>query len=128
MSKILVVDDNAINRKALAAILGYAGHDILEAVDGVDALRMTEQHHPQLIISDIQMPLMDGYELVRRLRDTPVLALTPVIFFTATYRQQEAQAMAAKCCVDRIVVKPCSSRDLLCAVESVLNPGLPERD
>ena len=123
MSKILVVDDNAINRKAVAAVLGYEGHEVLEAVDGVDALRMAEQHHPQVLISDILMPAMDGYELVRRLRADPALARTAVIFYSANYHQHEAEALARKCQVDRILVKPCSSRDLLQAVESVLGAG-----
>jgi len=120
MSKILVVDDNAINRKAMAAVLGYEGYEILEAADGADALKQAQQHHPQLIISDILMPAMDGYELVRRLRADPALAPTAVIFYSGNYHQHEAQALARKCQVDRIIVKPCSSRDLLQAVASVL--------
>ena len=79
MTNILVVDDNAPNRKALFALLQHEGYTPVEATDGADGLRVAELNRPQLIISDILMPSMDGYEFVRQLRSNPALAQTAVI-------------------------------------------------
>jgi len=125
MSTILVVDDDATSRKALVTILRYEGHEILEASDGADGLETAQRHRPQLIISDILMPSMDGYEFVRRLRTDQDLASTAVMFYTASYHQREAQALATRCQVDRILAKPCAMRDLLRAVESLIGAGAP---
>ena len=125
MSTILVVDDDPISRKALVAILSYEGHEILEATDGADGLNVARRHHPQLIISDVRMPTMDGHELVRHIRADQELATTAVIFYTASYHPREAQAAAAKCRVDRVITKPCSMRDFLVAVESVISTVTP---
>jgi diguanylate cyclase (GGDEF)-like protein len=125
VSKILVVDDDATGRKALVTLLRYEGHDILEASDGADGLKTAQRYHPQLIISDILMPSMDGYEFVRRLRTDQELATTAVIFYTASYHQGEAQALATKCQVDCVIAKPSPARDLLRAVESLIGAGSP---
>jgi CheY-like chemotaxis protein len=78
----------------LSTILGYGGHQIIEASDGAEALRLTKERHPALAIIDILMPTMDGYEFTRRLRADPDIAHTPIIFYTATYREREARDMA----------------------------------
>lgn len=123
MSTILVVDDDATNRKLLATLLGYEGHEVVEAIDGADGLASARLHRPQLVIADILMPSMDGYEFVRQLRADAELARTAVIFYTANYHQREAQTLAMKCQVDRVIVKPCPPHDLVRAVESVLQTG-----
>ena len=127
MAKILVVDDNAINRKLVVALLSYDGHVTLEARDGVDGLELARVEHPQLIISDILMPSMDGYEFVRQIRSDPDLRRTPVIFHTAHYHEREARKLAEDCHVSRVLVKPCPAPDLLQAVEQVL-AGVLESD
>ncbi len=123
MSKILVVDDDATSRKLVVALLGFEGHAVCEAADGAEALRSARQYRPELIISDILMPSMDGYEFVRQLREDPVLAQTAVVFYTANYRQQEAEALAIRCQVDRVITKPCEAADFIRAVEGVLAAG-----
>jgi CheY-like chemotaxis protein len=106
MAKILVVDDNVSNRKLVLALLRYEGHDTAEAVDGGDGLAAARVCRPDLVISDILMPSMDGYEFVRQLRADPDLASTSVIFYTAHYHELEAYKLAEACSVARVLVKP----------------------
>jgi CheY-like chemotaxis protein len=127
MATILVIDDHAINRKLLVALLSADGHLTLEASDGMEGLRVARAHRPQLIISDILMPTMDGYGLVRSLRADPALRTTPVIFYTAHYHEREARKLALACGVDRVLTKPCPTAELLKAVEQVM-AGVCESD
>jgi len=120
MARILVVDDSATNRKLIVSLLGYEGHTMLEAADGFEGLAIARAEHPQLIISDILMPTMDGYEFVRHLRADPQLSQTTVIFHTAHYLEREAQELARNCQVARVLAKPCESAQLLSAVADAL--------
>jgi CheY-like chemotaxis protein len=120
MATILVVDDNAINRKLLIALLSSDGHLTLQASDGADGLAVARQYRPQLIISDILMPSMDGYAFVRALRREPQLRGTPVIFYTAHYHEREAHNLARSLGVSRVLVKPSPHAELLKAVEQVM--------
>lgn len=120
MARILVVDDRETNREFLATLLGYRKHHILQAADGREALALTRAEHPDLIISDILMPTMDGYELVRQLRADPTVAQTPVIFTTAHYLDREARALATACGVPHIMPKPCEAETVLGIVEAAL--------
>lgn len=94
---ILIVDDHVLNREFLKALLGYGGHRLLEAASGAEGLRMVRAERPDLVISDILMPNMDGYEFVTLLREDPRMADLPVIFYTAVYREQEANVLAQAC-------------------------------
>src|SRR5580692_6292005 len=125
MANILVVDDNATNRRLLTVLLKHEGHATLEAVDGSEAIAAARATRPQLVISDILMPSMDGFELVRRLRVDPELGAIPVIFYTAHYHEREARALAESCGVARVLVKPCPVAEILAAVEGSLS-GAPE--
>ncbi|MEI9971076.1 MAG: response regulator [Ignavibacteriota bacterium] len=120
MAIILIVDDQPANRDYLVTLLGYRGHRLLEASDGAEALSVARAEHPALIIADILMPTMDGYELVRQLRADPAIAQTPVIFYTAHYHEQEARSLAASCGVSTVITKPSEPEDVLRAVEGVL--------
>ena len=86
MAKILVVDDHPTNREFLVTLLGYSGGSPYKWLNGAEALEVASGMHPDLIITDVLMPTMDGYEFVRRLRLIPEVAGTPVIFYTAHYR------------------------------------------
>ncbi len=121
MTKILVVDDNASNREVVRTLLEDEGYQAVEAADGVDGLRVAEKEQPQLVISDILMPSMDGYEFVRQLRTNPKLAQIAVIFYTANYHRREANNLAEQCGVARVIVKPCRARELLSVVAEVLS-------
>jgi CheY-like chemotaxis protein len=125
MATILVVDDHPINRDFLVSLLGYQGHRLLEATDGAEALEVIRTVHPDLIISDILMPTMDGYEFVRRLRADPAIAKTAGIFYTANYLEREALAMAQACSVSEILSKPCEPAEVMRTVEAVLQLSAP---
>src|SRR6202030_2939389 len=91
VATILIVDDGPGNREYLVAVLGDSGHRLLEAADGAEALALARTEHPDLVIADILMPTMDGYEFVRRLRSNAEIAHTPVIFCTAHFREYDAK-------------------------------------
>jgi diguanylate cyclase (GGDEF)-like protein len=120
MPKILIVDDNAMNRKLLASLLHHEGYETIEAVDGKDALAALRAGKPQLVMSDILMPTMDGYEFVRQLRADAEFGETPVIFHTAHYHEREAQRLAEVCGVARVLAKPSEAAEILLAVERAL--------
>ena len=120
MATILIVDDRPINRDFLVTLLGYRGHRLLEAADGAEALEVARAGRPDLIISDILMPTMDGYEFVRRLRTDTEVGHTPVIFSTAHYLDREARALAQQCGVAYILPKPCEPEAILSLVDTVL--------
>src|SRR5438270_11000593 len=125
MGKILVLDDQAVNRSFLAVLLQYGGHSVLEASDGNAALSMVQLAHPDLVIADVQMPKMDGYEFVRQLRSDPGVGSTPVIFYTATYNEFEARTLANACGVSHILTKPAEPEVVLEMVTAVLSAKSP---
>ena len=113
-------------------LLRYAGHDVLEAANGERALELAREQRPELIITDILMPGMNGYEFVRRVREDAEVGGTPVIFCTANYLEGEVRELAAACGVSRFIGKPCTAEVLLATVgealgasESVPRPGPP---
>jgi len=120
MATILIVDDRPSNRTYLGALLSYTEHRILEAENGAQALALTRAELPDLIITDILMPTMDGYEFVQQLRADPVLEQTRVIFFSAVYSEHETVAMAARCGVTTVLGKPAEPQLILEAVAAEL--------
>ena len=120
MARILVVDDTPTNRRLVISLLSYEGHELLEASDGVEGLQRAQAERPDLVISDVLMPTMDGYEFVRRLRSDPELANVAVIFYTAHYLEPESLELARRCRVARILAKPCDSAQMLAAVSEAL--------
>lgn len=129
MATILAVDDDPTARDLLVTVLGYAGHQVRQAGDGAEALNLLaadvlESKPPDLIIADLLMPTMDGFEFVRRLRENSVFARTPVVFYTATYLESEARTLAEQCGVSHIITKPAEPEKILQVVSSVL--GVPQ--
>src|ERR1700732_829015 len=120
MAKILVVDDNPVNRKLVVALLGHEGHQIFEANDGPTGLGAARAGNPDLVISDILMPSMDGFEFVRRLRADARLHNVSVIFYTAHYHETEARNLAQACRVARVIVKSGGAAGIVRAVSEVL--------
>jgi two-component system cell cycle response regulator DivK len=116
MSKrILVVEDQEDNRQILRDLLGNAGFELMEAENGEEALVAVARLRPDLILMDIQLPLMDGYEATRRIRTNPDLKLVPIIAVTSyALSGDEDKAFAAGC--DAYVTKPYSPRQLLAKV------------
>ena len=81
----LVVDDRMSNREYLAALLGARGFHVHQATGGAEALEIARQMQPTVVITDILMPAMDGYEFVRRLHAEPGLERIPVVFISGQY-------------------------------------------
>ena len=120
MATILIVDDRPSNRAYLMALLGFTEHRLLEAEDGAAALQLVRAERPDLIITDILMPTMDGYEFVQRLRADRALAATRVIFYSAVYAERETMAMARSCGVQTVLSKPSDPADIMAAVNAEL--------
>ncbi len=120
VSTIVVADDSPTGRDLLLSLLGYAGHRVLAAEDGAGALDLVHTWHPDLVIADVLMPTMDGFEFVRQLRDDPAIAATPVIFYTAEFHEYEARALAQRCGVLHLLTKPTEPDVLLATVASAL--------
>jgi CheY-like chemotaxis protein len=125
MATILVVDDRPSNREYLLTLLAFAGHRALEAHDGAQALELVRASYPDLIITDILMPTMDGYEFVQRLRADPALAATRVIFYSAVYAERETLEMAASCGVHTVLGKPSDPQAIFDAVNAELGLHVP---
>ncbi|WUR15081.1 EAL domain-containing protein [[Empedobacter] haloabium] len=120
IATILIVDDHVLNREFLMTLLGFSGYRLMEAASGAEALKLIEHDKPDLIISDILMPQMDGYELVARVRSNPATAQVPIIFYTATYREKEAAAVAEACGVRWVLPKPSDPDIILGTVHEAL--------
>jgi diguanylate cyclase (GGDEF)-like protein len=120
MAVILVVDDRPTNLEYLTTLIGYTGHKVIEAADGAVALELARSRRPDLLITDILMPTMNGYELVEQLRRIPEFVALPVIFYTATYRTSEAERLAAACGVTLVLSKPSEPQVILHAIDQAL--------
>jgi len=117
---ILVVDDRAINREFLVMLLESAGYRAIEAINGAEALETVGCEKIDLIISDILMPVMDGIEFANRMRAEARIERIPIIFYTATYRSNEAQFLAQFCGVDLVLAKPAEPQTILDAISTLL--------
>ena len=125
MAKLLVVDDQPASRQFLVTLLGYSGHRVLEAADGAEGLAQVRAERPDLVIADVLMPTMDGYEFIRQLRSHPDIARTPVIFYTAAYHQHEVQALAGACGVAHVITKPADPEAIQEIVSAALGQEAP---
>ena len=126
MATILIVDTNPADRRLYITLLGNFGHRFLEANDGVQALELARAELPDLIITDILMPHMDGFTLVRRLRAEPLLAGVPVIFQTADYDVSEIHRLARASGIQHILRKLAEPQEILRAVQAALKqPTIP---
>ena len=121
MTRVLGVDDNAINLYLLRAILQGHGYEVDEARNGADALARARQNPPDLIISDLLMPVLDGYSLLRQWRADDRLKTVPFIVYTATYTEPKDQRLAMALGADAFIVKPASPDALIDAVGDVLD-------
>lgn len=120
MSKrILIIEDTEDNRRIMRIALTGAGFEVLEATDGAAGIEAAVRHKPDLILMDIQLPLIDGYEATRRIKATPELAHIPIIAVTSyALSGDEAKAREAGC--NGYVAKPFSPRQLLAQVRGLL--------
>jgi len=116
MSKrILAVEDHAENRRILRLLLNSAGYELIEAATGEEGVAMAEKERPDLILMDIQLPGLDGYEATRRIKANPELRHIPIIVVTSyALSGDDVKAFEAGC--DAYVTKPFVPRELLAKV------------
>jgi two-component system, cell cycle response regulator DivK len=122
MSKrILMIEDTEDNRQIVRDLIASAGYELIEAQDGARGVAMASEHKPDLILMDIQLPVMDGYEATRRIKSDAELRHIPVIAVTSyALSGDEAKARQAGC--DGYISKPFSPRQLLAKIRELL-PG-----
>jgi two-component system cell cycle response regulator DivK len=120
MSKrILMVEDTEDNRQIMRDLMSMTDYELLEAVDGADGVAMAALHKPDLILMDIQLPVMDGYEAARLIKADPALKHIPIIAVTSyALSGDEARTLDAGC--DGYVAKPFSPRLLLAKIREFL--------
>jgi CheY-like chemotaxis protein len=115
VSRILVVDDEPDQRFLLRRILQRAGYEVSEATDGAAALRAVQESLPDLVVTDVMMPVMDGVELIRCLRGNPATAHIPILAASGDSHLAGA--------ADAVLPKPYDWRRLLTVVEGLLKEG-----
>jgi two-component system cell cycle response regulator DivK len=119
---ILIVEDNELNMKLFTDLLSAHGYRILQARDGAEGLQQARQHHPDLIVMDVQLPgTMSGLDVTRLLKDDGEFKMTPIVAVTAfAMKGDEEQIRAAGC--DVYISKPISASNFLKAIKGQLDP------
>ncbi len=120
MTTILIVDDNAANTALLQDILARQGYDVIAARHGADALEIAQHTPPDMIITDILMPVMDGFALCRAWQQDERLRTIPFVFHTATYTTTEDQAFGLSLGAARYLIKPTKPSELVTILREVL--------
>jgi two-component system cell cycle response regulator DivK len=116
---ILVVEDQEDNRQILHDLLGHAGYRLTEVGSGQDALAAVARQRPDLILMDLRLPVLDGYQVMRRIKSDPALRSIPIIAVTAyALSGDEGRGQAAGC--DAYVTKPYFPRQLLSKIQEFL--------
>ena len=119
MTKVLVAEDNPVNRELLHELLENRGYSVTEASNGQEALDMVEQSQPDLLLLDIGMPVLDGFAVMRKIRENPRLATLPVLAVTA-YAMREDRNNVLNAGFDGYLSKPINARDLVDELERLL--------
>ena len=113
--RILLIEDHEDNRRIVRDLLTPAGYEVIEALTGEDGVSMADSHRPDLILMDIQLPGLDGYEATRRIKASPALRGIPIIAVTSyALSGDDVKAREAGC--DAYVTKPFSPRALLAKI------------
>ncbi|SHJ22995.1 diguanylate cyclase [Desulfofundulus thermosubterraneus] len=118
-TRVLLVEDSPLQRKILAGYLAGEGIEVITAADGAEALRIAEQQRPDMILLDVVLPGMDGFEVCRHLKENPGLKDTPVVFITSR-QGREDKIRGLECGADDFLFKPVDKRELLIRTRSLL--------
>jgi len=121
MAKILVVDDEPDIVRMVSKILENQGHTVINGGDGEQALAQLAEHKPDLVLLDLHLPKLDGFEVCRRIKADPATRQTPVIMMTAAYTNVEDAAKGLDIGADEYVVKPFFKDILLHNVDRLLS-------
>src|SRR5580700_161956 len=119
MTTILVAEDNPVNCELLRELLEARGYSVIEAPDGQEALRMIEQSHPDIVLLDIGMPVLDGFAVIRKIRENPSLATLPVLAITA-YAMRGDQEKILNSGFDGYLSKPLNPLSLTAELDRLL--------
>lgn len=125
MIRVLLVEDNEMNRDMLSRRLQRRGFEVLIAVDGEAGIRMAESEQPDLILMDMSLPLIDGWDATRQIRINPVTRQIPILALTAHAMDGEREKAIAVGCND-YDTKPVELDRLLKKIEALLPGGLPK--
>lgn len=118
---VLIAEDDENSRVLLENALDSCAYRVLSAANGQDALTLAKSRSPDIIVSDILMPVMDGYTLCRTLKKDETLKHIPFIFYTATYTDHKDRILGLSLGADRFVLKPLEMRELLSVIDEVLS-------
>ncbi|HEX7628645.1 MAG TPA: PAS domain S-box protein, partial [Candidatus Methanoperedens sp.] len=118
--KVLVVDDNRLDRLMLSKMLLSNNYEVVEAVNGVEALELISSQKPDIVVSDIMMPVMDGFMLLREIRKSTSLKELPIIFYSASYVNEKDRELANALGVSRFIIKPLEPRELVKEITQAL--------
>ena len=116
---ILVADDDLGTRLSISDYLDLSGYSVITVDNGIDALAMVEKRHPDLMVTDIMMPQMNGYELVRRVRQLSAFRLLPVILLTERTKTQE-RILGYQSGCDLYLPKPFELEEIAAAIRNML--------
>jgi putative two-component system response regulator len=116
---VLVVDDARINVELLKEVLSRDGHTVLTAADGLEALAIVERDRPEVVLSDVMMPEMDGYELCRAIKASPVTRLTPVVLVTSLQSREE-RLKGINAGADDFLLKPVNPHEVCARVRALM--------
>jgi PAS domain S-box-containing protein len=118
--KILIVEDTEDSLIMLEMLIDSMGHEALCGTNGVEALCLAKKEHPDLIISDIMMPEMDGFELCRQIKSDPELQNTPFVFYSATYTESQDKDLAAALGAAHFIIKPQEPITFIAIIKDIL--------
>ena len=118
--KVLIVDDIEQNLYMLQVLLEGHGYAVVSAANGVEALEKARLEPPHMIISDIMMPVMDGFTLCREWKKDESLKKIPLVFYTATYTDPKDEELALSLGADRFIVKPAEPDDFIKIIQDVI--------
>jgi len=120
MPRILIAEDEKDIRELIAFTLRFAGFDVLLVTNGVEAVEVAEAERPDLVILDVRMPRMSGYEACRRLKENPQTASLPVVFLSAKGQDSEIQ-QGLESGAEEYILKPFAPDELIQQVRDILN-------
>jgi len=118
--KILIIDDKEENRYLLEKLLEGVGYEVISAINGKDALEKLRSDGFKMIISDILMPEMDGFQFLKNVKDDNNLKNIPFVFYTATYTSDEDKKFGLKLGADEYILKPLNPEELIKIVQSII--------
>ncbi len=118
--KVLIAEDMEDSRIMLEMVITSMGYEVMSGTNGLEALHLARTNPPDLIISDIMMPKMDGFELCRQVKADPELRKIPFIFYTATYTESQDKELAVALGASRFIIKPQEPKVLMAIIQEVL--------